>query len=376
MTQQKNKEDLEKMAPQKQKQKRDPVRTWTFIILAVCLLLIAWYIRADRVTPVTYQARVNAMVVPIAAQVSGVITEVAVKNNQAVKEGEILFRIDERNYRLALRAAEAQYDGAKQAMAAAYTAIEAARFQVSAEEANMDRTRKDAERMRSIKKQDQGAISQRRLEMAEASLASAEGGLGVARANLQKAIDNYGTEGERNSRILQAQANLDQAQYNLERTIVRAPRTGLVTGVRLDNGNYATAGSPQMTFVALDNYWIQADFSENNLGNIRKEMTTELSFDVYPGKVFKGKVREMSYGVAVDTAPLGTLPTIQNKKTWLRDSQRFPVLIDFSLPEDVNGDLLKVGSQVTVVVYTGDYPFFNPLAGFLIRLSSLLSYVY
>jgi len=360
----------------RQKVKRDPVRIWTFIVLAACSLLIAWYIRADRVTPFTSQARVNAVVVPIAPQVSGVITEVSVRNNQVVEDQQVLFRIDDRNYRLALQAAEAQYAGAQQAMAAARAAIDAAKAQVGSAEANLERSRKDADRMRSIKKQDEGAISQRRLEMAEASLAAAEGGLGVAQANLQQAIDNYGTEGERNSRILQAQVGLDQAKYNLERTIVRAPGKGLVTGVRLDKGNYAAAGSPQMTFVATDNYWIQADFTENNLGNIRKGMTAELVFDVYPGKVFKGTVREMSYGIAVDTAPLGSLPTVQNERSWLRDAQRFPVLIDFSLSGDVSGDVLKVGSQVTTVVYTGDYWVLNTLARLLIRFSSLLSYAF
>ncbi len=374
MTQKQDEKD--KKGSAQPKQKRDPVRTWTYIIFAVCALLIAWYIGADRVTPFTSQARVNALVVPIAPQVSGVVTEVEVKNNQVVEDEQVLFRIDDRNYRLQLQAAEAQYAGAQQAMAAARTAIDGARAQVRSAEANLERSRKDADRMRSIKKQDEGAISQRRLEMAEASLASAEGGLEVAQANLQQAIDNYGTDGERNSRILQAQASLDQARYNLERTIVRAPGSGLVTGVRLDKGNYAAAGSPQMTFVATENYWLQADFTENNLGNITEKMTVEIAFDVYPGKVFKGTIREMSYGVAVDTAPLGALPTVQNQRSWLRDAQRFPVLIDFSLPEDVKGDVLKIGSQATVVVYTGDHWLLNKMALFVIRLSSLLSYAY
>jgi multidrug resistance efflux pump len=372
----KKQDEKDKKGVTQQKHKRDPVRTWTYIILAVCVLLIAWYIRADRVTPFTSQARVNAVVVPIAPQVSGVVTEVEVKNNQVVEDRQVLFRIDDRNYRLELQAAEAQYAGAQQAMAASRTAIDGARAQVGSAEANLERSRKDADRMRNIKKQDEGAISQRRLEMAEASLAAAEGGLKAAQAALQQAIDNYGTEGERNSRILQAQASLDQAKYNLERTIVRAPGTGLVTGVRLDKGNYAAAGSPQMTFVATDNYWLQADFTENNLGNITEGMAVEIAFDVYPGKVFKGTIREVSYGVAVDTAPLGALPTIQNQRSWLRDAQRFPVLIDFSLPEDVKGEVLKIGSQATVVVYTGDHWLLNKMALLLMRLSSLLSYAY
>lgn len=360
----------------RRKPKRDPVRMWTYIVLAICLLLIGWHLRADRITPFTGQARVNAVVIPIAPQVSGVVTKVAVRNNQPVQEGQVLFRIDDSNYRLDLQAAEAQFAGAQQATAAAGAAIDAARAQVVSAEASLERSRKDAERMREIRKQNAGAISERRLEAAEASLAASEGSLGAARANLQQAIDNYGSEGERNSRILQAQVNLDQARKNLERATILAPGNGVVTGVRLDKGNYAAVGTPQMTFVATDNYWVQADFTENNLGNLRPGTMTELVFDAYPGRVFKGTIREMGFGVAVDTAPLGSLPTIEDERIWLRDAQRFPVLIDFSPPENGQNNKLKIGSQVTVVAYTGDHVFFNGLARLLIRLSALLSYAY
>ena len=72
----------------------NPVRRWTFIVLALCALLLAWYLRADRVTPFTSQARVNALVVPIAPEVSGTITSVLVRNNQPVRSGQELFQID------------------------------------------------------------------------------------------------------------------------------------------------------------------------------------------------------------------------------------------------------------------------------------------
>lgn len=355
---------------------RDPVRIWTFIILGICVLLVIWYLRADRITPFTSQARVNAMVVPVASQVAGVITSVDVRNNQEVEEGQVLFQIDTRNYGLAVQTAEAQYSGAQQAMAAAAAGVDAAKAQVKSAQASFVRAQQDAERMRSIRKQDEGAISLRRLQMSEASLLSAEASVTAAEANLRQAIENYGNEGDRNSRILQAQANLDQARYNLERTTVRAPLDGLVTDVRLDKGNYAAAGAPQMTFVATHNHWVQANFTENNLGHIRQGMMVEVIYDVYPGQVFQGTIREMGYGVAVDTSSLGALPTIQNSRTWLRDAQRFPVLIDIGIPREDAKDVLKVGSQVSVIVYTGDYWLWNALARLYIRSLAILSYAY
>ena len=86
----------------------DPVRKWVLIFGAFCLFLLAWYMAADRYTPFTTQARVNAFVVPIAPQVAGEILSVDVRTNQAVKKGQLLARIDPARYQLAVAAAEAQ----------------------------------------------------------------------------------------------------------------------------------------------------------------------------------------------------------------------------------------------------------------------------
>ncbi|MGD2129696.1 MAG: HlyD family secretion protein [Lysobacterales bacterium] len=354
----------------------DPVRRWTFIVLALCLVLLGWYLRADRVTPSSSQARVNALVVPVAPEVSGTITGVSVRNNQVVEAGQELFQIDIERYQLAVETAEANLAAAQQAVGAAEAAVQAAEASIDSARASMERARQDAVRMRRIREQDPGAISERRLESAEASAAAAQGQLKAAIANRDRALQDLGAEGERNSRILQAQAGLDQARLNLERATVRAPADGVVTGVRLDKGNYAAAGAPQMTFIATHNVWVQADFTENNLGHLDPGNEVAIVFDVLPGKVFKGAVREVGFGVAVDTAPLGSLPTIKNDPNWLRQAQRYPVLIDFELPERDEYRRLKVGSQATVVVYTGSHWLMNPLGALYIRFVSLMTYAY
>lgn len=362
-------------SPAAEKPPADPVRRWTLIVLVAIVALLAWYLRSDRVTPFTSQARVNAIVVPIAPEISGTVTSVTVSNNQPVEAGEELFQIDIENYRLAVETAEANYEAATQAVGAAKANVNAAEAQVKSALANLERSRQDAERMRAIREQDPGALSERRLESAEASLKAAEASVQAARANRDKALQDLGAEGERNSRILQAQSALDQAVLNLERATVRAPLRGVVTSVRVDKGNFAAAGAPQLTFIGVDNVWLQADFTENNLGHVDPGDTVEIVFDMLPGRVVKGTIRELTYGVAVDTAPLGSLPTVQNDPSWLRSAQRYQVLIDFSLPlEDARR--LKVGSQATVVIYTGEHWLTNTLARFLIRLTSILTYAY
>jgi multidrug resistance efflux pump len=358
------------------KQKMDPVRKWTFILLALALLLLTWYLVSDRLTPYTAQARVHALVVPVAPEVSGTIISVDVKNNQRVSAGQELFQIDPERYRLAVQTAEADLQTARQSMGASTANVTASEAALVSAEANRVRSEKDAMRLNRIKEEDPGAISQRRIESAEASLAAARGQVDAAKANVEKARQDLGQTGDRNSRILQAQSALSQAKLNLERTVVRAPEDGLVTDVRLNNGNYANASAPQMTFIAVDNIWIQADFTENNLGNINTGNKVKIVFDVLPGKVFSGTVRELGFGVAVNSAPLGSLPTINNDQSWLRSAQRYPVLVDFDSDSQPNIFRLRVGSQASVVVFTGTNTLVNKLAGFQIWLNSILTYLY
>ena len=354
----------------------DPVRKWTFIILILAMLLLVWYLISDRVTPFTSQARVHALVIPVSPEVSGTVISVDVGNNQRVKAGQELFQLDPSRNQLAVETAEADLQTARQSLGASGANVSAAEAALVTAEANLVRSEKDAVRLRRIQKEDPGAISVRRVETAEATLTAAQGQVAVAIANIDKAKQDLGQSGEQNSRILQAQSALDQAKLNLEKTTVRAPEDGVVTNVRVNNGNFANAGTPQLTFISTKNIWVQADFTENNLGNIRTGNTVRMVFDVLPGQTFIGTVRETGYGVSVDSAPLGSLPTIENNRDWLRASQRYPVLIDFQLPMRDDGTDIRVGSQSSVIVFTRESGLFNLLARVQIWLSSVLTYAY
>ena len=354
----------------------DPVRKWTLITLAMALLLLAWYLVSDRFTPFTSQARVHALVVPIAPEVSGTVISIAVGNNQRVKAGQELFHIDPERYQLAVQKAGADLQSARQSMGASSANVTAAQAALVSALANLDRSEKDAMRLKRIKEEDPGAISERRIEQAEATLEMYVGQVDAARANIEKAKQDLGQTGEQNARILQAQSALSGAELNLARTSVRAPEDGLVTDVRVNPGNFANTGAPQMTFIAVDNIWVQADFTENNLGHIRPGNTVRIVFDALPGQVFTGTVREMGYGVALNSAPLGSLPTIDNNRDWLRDAQRFPVLVDVKISMVQGRTVLRVGSQATVVILTGDSSILNTLARLQVWLVSVLSYAY
>jgi multidrug resistance efflux pump len=354
----------------------DPVRRWTLIVTGVIVVLICWYLAADRLTPFTSQARIKAYVVPIAPQVSARVLEVKVGNNELVEADQELVIIDPGSYQLSVKAAEASLAAARQQLGAATAAVDAARAGVGAAAARLTKAEQEATRLRRIFKQDPGAISERRVQSAEASLVEARSSLVQAKANLEQAKQNQGLAGEDNNRILSAQAALATARLDLQRTVIRAPERGLVTDLAVDRGNYAQTGQPLMTFIAIQELWIQADLTENNLGHVNAGDEVEFVLDVQPGRVFTGEVRSVGFGVASDNDSLGTLPTIDNDPNWLRDAQRFPVVIDFD-PGNLEQPLgLRVGSQVNVIVYTDERWFLNLLGALYIRVSSLFSYAY
>lgn len=354
----------------------DPVRKWTLIILAACVVLMFWYLVADRITPVTSQARVHALVVPIAPEVSGTVVEVAAANNQFVVAGDLLFRIEADRYQFAVETADANLQTARQATGVSTANIDAALASLESAQANLLRSKQDATRLARIRDEDPGAVSVRRLELAQATLTMSQAQVRAAEANLEKAKQDLGESGDDNARIIEAQAALEQAQLNLLRTSVLAPDDGLVTDVRVNRGNFAAAGAPQMTFIAKHNVWVQADFTENNLGNIKPGNSVEIVFDSLPGRIVPGKIRSTGFGVAVDSAPLGSLPTIENNRQWLRDAQRFPAVVDFELADQRDELAIRVGAQGTVVVYTGNNWLFNLIAKINIRVTSLLTYAF
>ena len=355
---------------------KDPVRKWTFIVLGLCIVLLALYLMADRQTPFTTQARVHAFVVPIAPQVSGKVVSVEVLNNAKVTTGQPLFKIDPTNYQQAFEAAQASLQAVIQSVESGVSNVAAAEATVVSAEATVWRSEQDAQRLRRIREEDPGAISMRRIDQAEASLTAARGQLSAARASAEGARSALGATDETNAQIQQANSALEKASVDLDRTTVIAPRDGVVTDLRIDQGNFAAAGAPLMTFIATQQVWVRADLTENNLGNVDAGDRVELTFDVQPGKIYKGRVRETGFGVQVDSNALGTLPSIDNQRSWLRDAQRFPVIIDIEANQELGQMGLRVGSQASVIIYTGDNTLMNFLGRIYIRVVAVLSYAY
>jgi multidrug resistance efflux pump len=150
-----------------------------------------------------------------------------------------------------------------------------------------------------------------------------------------------------------------------------------VTDLRTDVGQFAQVGSPAMILIAVHDLWISADMTENNLGHVEPGDRVAIVLDVMPGEVLKGRVRSVGGGVSDGKqAKPGDLPTIDNSRDWLRQSQRFPVAVEFDPSEHERLRGVRIGGQADVLIYTGDHGLMNWLGKLFIRLSSYLSYLY
>lgn len=356
-----------------------PVRKGGLAVALVILVSLAWYLISDRYTPYTSQARVQGYVVGIAPKVSGLVTRVWVGNNREVETGQPLFEIDASQYRIALDKAESDLENARRQVEAGSAAVVAARANLDAALANETKAEKDYQRLDRLYRDDPGTISVRRIEISRASLDQAKAKVTAARADVQRAIEQMGGDEEASNAILRsATSAVAKAELDLANTVVRAPSRGVITDLRADVGQFAGAGSPVMTLVAIHDVWINAEFTENNLAYLKPDVPVEIAFDVLPGRVFPGKVRSVGLGISAGHAPApGTLPTVENSRDWLRQAQRFPVIVEFNADQDpALTQQMRVGAQAAVIAYgTGAAPL-RWLAEAYIRSMSWLSYAY
>ena len=356
------------------------VKKGLLAVVSLIVLTLSWYLFAERFTPYTTQARLEGYIVGVAPQVSGVVREIWVSNNQSVEIGQKLFQIDPTQYEIALAKANSNLESAQRQIDSGNAAVDAARANLVAAKANQQKAEKDTVRLERLYEGDPGTISLRRLEVSQASRDQARAGVTGAMAKIEQAIEQKGGDDDSNNGILKsASAAVDKAKLDVSRTVVRASTKGLITDLRSDIGLFAATGSPVVTLISLNDLWVSAQFKENNLGHLRRGSPVEILFDALPGKVFEGKVRSVGYGVGSGQASPkpGTLPIINNNRDWLRQSQRFPVIVTFDpLASDEVTRQLRIGGQASVIVYTQGDGFLKTLGRAYMRFMSMMSYAY
>ncbi|HAT1648102.1 TPA: HlyD family secretion protein [Raoultella planticola] len=346
-------------------------------LVVLIVLLICFYFVTDRVTPYTSQARVQAFVIPVAAEVTGQIKKVYVRDNQHVAMGEPLFELDPEPYDIALARARSDYATVLSAVKANGESVVAAKAGLQAATIAYQNAAKDAERQERLYREDPGTISVRRLEIAQATRETARSQMAAAAADVRRAIEAAGAAGDNNSQLLSARAAVRKAELDRSKSTVIAGSRGLITDLRSEVGQFVGAGAPVMTLIALNDVWINADMTENNLGRIRPGNEVAILLDSMPGHIFTGRVLSIGYGInASQPPPAGGLPTVDNNRDWLRQAQRFPVKIAFASDDAPPPASLRVGGQADVLVYTSGSSLLNAAGYLYIRVMSLFSWLY
>ncbi|OYR08510.1 efflux RND transporter periplasmic adaptor subunit [Brucella thiophenivorans] len=277
-------------------------RVFLTLVMVTVAGLLGWHLWDYYMNaPWTRDGKIRADVVRIAPDVAGLVSEVLVHDNQDVKKGDVIFRIDQARYKLALQQAEAKLASSKAAL----------------DMANRDLTR--------YHKLNDTTVTQQKMEQIETTTMQAE------------------------ATYRQAELDRDLASLNLERSSVKAPVNGLITNFSLQPGDYVTTGSAVTALVDTDSYYVSGYFEENKLERI--QIGDPVVVDVMGSKIqLRGKVEGIAGGIEdrERTDSTSLLANVSPTFNWVRLAQRVPVRVKLEdVPQDVH---LVAGRTVSVTV--------------------------
>ena len=340
--------------------RRLDLRRFGFFGLALLIALSAtWYGRqwwtVGRFIESTDDAYVGGEVTVIAPKVAGFIVEVAVTDNQAVHTGDLLIKLDDRDYRAALAKANAAV-AAQEATLANLDAtrrlqdsmIAQAEAEVAAAEAEVARSRFDIMRYSQLASNQYASLQ--RFQQADADNKKATAAVEKARAALAAArlrLDVIDTQKqEARAARDQAIAERDLARLNLGYTELRAPIDGVVGNRSARAGAYAMVGAQLISLVPAHGLWVDANFKESQLALVRPGLPASIEADVLPGRVFRGHVASLAPATG---AQFSVLPPENATGNFTKIVQRVPVRIQLDDGASMLGDL-RPGLSVTVAV--------------------------
>jgi membrane fusion protein (multidrug efflux system) len=353
-------------------------RTWLtrlgLIVLVAGLSYAAWYYLIGQNSVSTDNAYVNAEIAQITPLVAGAVIEVPVKDTQMVKAGDVLLRLDPANAAIAIAQAQADLSAARRkfrqavagndALAAQVTSrtamIAAAQAQLANARAEFDKAEVDARRRQRLAAS--GAVSgeeltsaRRALAAARAALASAQAGIAQAESNRvsaqgELAASTAMTEGSTEATdpaVMAAMTRLQSAQLDMDRTTIRAPIAGIVTRRQVQLGQRVTQGQPVMSIVPTTQVYIDANFKERQLRNVRPGMPATVTADLYGSSVvYHGKVAGIGGGTG---ASMAMIPAQNATGNWIKVVQRLPVRIELD-PKELAAHPLRLGLSTEVEI--------------------------
>lgn len=316
--------------------------------LALCLGGV-WYWLSHRGYVSTDDAYVEADQVTISPQVSGRVISVPVNENEAVRRGQILLRLDPKPYEVALAAADAKLASVKeeiQAWRAQYHALQA---KLAGAKSNVAYFRTEVERKTHLARHH--VVPTARLNKEQNELTQAQQQVAAINAQEQEILAHLGGKLSAPLKSIaaynQAEAAVHKAELNLSYTVVRAPAKGVVAKVDVKGGDMLAAGAPAFPLLETAKYWVKANFKETELTHVHPGEPATITIDTYPGHVWHGYVESLSPGSG---QVFSLLPAQNATGNWVKVVQRIPVRVAFK--KHPSKPVLRAGmsSEVTIKV--------------------------
>ena len=316
------------------------------LLALVVLIFVIWRVDSK---PATDDAYVSADTIDVVPEVSGRIVELAVVDNQQVKQGDLLFRIDPRPYEASLAKAEASLAALDKQIMLTQRSVDAQKFAASSVEATVSKARAAAKQASDTLKRTepllaQGFVSAEDVDRARTAQRASEADLNAVLLQAQQAASAVSGVDALVAQRVAVQADIALTKLHLEMATVRAPFDGRVVSLKTSIGQFASAMKPIFTLIDTRRWYVIANFRETELKNIHAGTPATLRLMSDSGKTFSGKVDSIGFGVLPDDGGivLGGLPRVSRSINWVRVAQRFPVKIMVDKPD---AELFRIGAS-------------------------------
>ncbi|EEC9736619.1 multidrug efflux transporter periplasmic adaptor subunit MdtN [Escherichia coli] len=304
------------------------------LVVALALVALVFVIWRVDSAPSTNDAYASADTIDVVPEVSGRIVELAVTDNQAVKQGDLLFRIDPRPYEANLAKAEASL---------------AQQFGADSVNATVEKARAAAKQATDTLRRTEpllkeGFVSAEDVDRARTAQRAAEADLNAVLLQAQSAASAVSGVDALVAQRAAVEADIALTKLHLEMATVRAPFDGRVISLKTSVGQFASAMRPIFTLIDTRHWYVIANFRETDLKNIRSGTPATIRLMSDSGKTFEGKVDSIGYGVLPDDGGLvlGGLPKVSRSINWVRVAQRFPVKIMVDKPDP---EMFRIGAS-------------------------------
>ena len=328
------------------------IRVLLLLVVPLAAVAIAgWFYATGGRYVSTDNAYARASIMNVTNDISGMVKEVMVHENQHVEAGEVLFRLDDEPYRIALAGAQAQLGSVRNELTSLQASYWQNLSQIEQAKTALDYTVTAYSRAQNL--QSRGVTSKVTLDQAERDRDTASEQVDVAQraaeATLSQLDGNATGSIDKHPRILEAQAAVDKAQRDLDRATVKATWAGIVANVEnLRPGTYLAAGEPAMSLVGSDDIWIEANPKETDLTYLKSGDIATVTVDAYPGVTWNATVTSVSPATG---AEFSVLPPQNASGNWVKVVQRVPVKLAIEQIKD--GPQIRAGMSVDVAIDTG-----------------------